>query len=154
MATEPKKMGRLEKGKKTAWIGALITILVMIAIFVWWKVPKPTFAGSRSAGIEAGQPRFGDFSYGINSIHITKKWSGGIYNDSRFIMYGGQPMEKNTAWQVMYDDDPNKVYTFPPANAPGTGDFNYTNTWTSKKVRIEPSQQTAKSEYVFHLDPR
>jgi len=151
MANETQKP---DGGKKAVWLWTIAAIIVLLVLFVWWKVPKPTFAGSKSAETTTEQPYFSGFSPGRNSITITKKWSKRMYNDPQFFKDKGQPVEKNTAWQVMYDDDPVKTYTFQPANTPGTGDFPYTNTWTFQRLRILPSQQKATSEYVFLWNPR
>ena len=150
MANETQKP---DGGKKAVWLWTIAAIIVLLVLFVWWKVPKPTFAGSKSAEIATVQLHFGD-----TIVDFSTKWMAEpIKNVSGSIISHAHPLTKGVIYQVMIDDDTNKVYTFPPIDAPksttGTNMFNYTSMWSIARYRIFPGQSKTMGKFLYTRDP-
>jgi hypothetical protein len=139
---------------KKLWIPVLGCICILVVMFFAICVcvlaaakPKPTTL------VATEQLRFGD-----TIVDFSQEWMDEpIKNVSGSIISHAHPLTKGVNYQVMIDDDTNKMYTFPPIDAPksttSTNMFNYTNMWSIARYRILPGQPKTTGKFLYTRDP-
>jgi hypothetical protein len=134
------------------WVGG-IALLLCWGYGMSKQLPRPN-PQPVALSSQPGQVENAGLHLGPNLVSISTTWSIKLFADDATWMHDGHAVAKNVSWQVRYDGDDSKVYTFPPINSPGNYNFNYTNQWTYKEIRIAPDQTTTQCEYTFILSPR
>jgi hypothetical protein len=139
--------------KGTGWVAiVIVTAAICIAAYVWGGVKVRGWGKSLE---RIATPIAISSLPGPYSVHIGSEFGGRIWNEQATIITGGHVVDKNVSWQVRYDGDDSKTFSFPPYNAPGNNVFMYTNPWTYREERVMPNPEgKTTSEYAFTRAPR
>ncbi len=144
----------LETAKIVGFIGTIVIMCVSVVLYL-----SLYLAERRSEGkplISLSDLTSSPEKYGLKTFEITTNWSQRILNRRDTLIRDGTPTKEGLNWQVMFDADPDKIFTYRYSySLPGSTTNNthiYNGPWYYMQIRLMPGQKDDKGKNVVRCE--